>query len=559
MVSYSSSTILSGGIRCNGLLTYSSNSLIYMDYNNSNLYSISASSNSPSQLGSDSAGISGSIGIYGNNIYIFSATGNYYNYYNTVDAIFADTFGSGKYNSSLGHVKAIGNIYLQNIDTAYVGSTYKNDDNCSYIYKITNITEAASTTLSANEIITFSTGTVYNIGGVTSDGTYLYVVCIEVGTNDVNIMKFNISYDLSSPLTLTSGNYSTYLLGKINSVTSPERCDCYYFDNSLYVMVSSTSITKIYYKNNTGSIAEITTDADISSESNTFTVGKSGYGLKFFIATGASSGYNSTNNGDKIIKLYPSTATVGASVGGDPHIKPLFSDTTYIIPNTLECYNYFDSLDTEKNERFVINAKLWTIDYNFIANMTDINDELNIHKYIKYDNILQTDSGFNRYISLIYKLDNITEYVVIDMESLHSVTYDNVLVDKYELKNSDEQHNLFNISEIVTLSDKYKMSVILNTNIFGIITITFTKYKHRKNHRNDFDIVFENNDNFEKTRGVIINEKMLNTVPNLLYVENNADNCNCIKMPRLDEHKQLIKASNLPKMKKLLIKDWIDK
>lgn len=90
--------------------------------------------------------------------------------------------------------------------------------------------------------------------------------------------------------------------------------------------------------------------------------------------------------------------------------------------------------------------------------------------------------------------------------------------------------------------------------MFGMIIITFVKYKYRKNHRNDFNIVFENNNNFMKTRGVIIDEKTLSIVPNLLHVEDNAEKFNNIKMPRLDEHKKLIKSSNLPKMKKLIIK-----
>lgn len=550
MMSYFKSTIKNDG-NYGGMVIYDSTTLIYADYGYNILYSISANSNVSTQLGSTTAvSALGSIGIYGNNIYTFSATGNFYNYY-TIGSGFADSSGNGIYNSSLANVNVIGNTYLQNINTAYVATTYQNSGS-SYVYKITNITGS----LSASPIITFSVGNTYNIGGVTSDGTYLYVVYVDTANNDVNVMRFNIDTDLLSPLTLSSGNYNGYIFYTVTSVSSPERCDCYYFNDLLYVMVSNTLSTKIYSRDNSGNVEDITNGLTISSESNTFTVGQSGYGLKFFVGTGSMSGYNATHNATSIIKLYPSTAGLNASVGGDPHIKPLFSDIAYIIPNTLDCYNYFDSLNTGKDERFIINAKLWTIDYNFIANMTNINEELNIYKYIKYDNILQTDSGFNRYLSLIYKLNGTTEYMIIDMESLYNVMYDDALVDKYELKKCDKQYNLFNISDMITLDDRYKVNITLETNMFGMVSITCIKYKHRKNHRNDFDIAFENNTNFTKARGVIIDEKTLSSVPNLLHVENDIGKYDNIKMSRLDEHKLLIKSSNLPKMKKLIIKDW---
>ena len=552
MTSYSKSTIKTSQ-NCNGLVVYNSTTLIYADYGNNNLYSIPANSNTETQLGSASAvGTLGAIGIYGNNIYTFGASGYYYNYY-TVDGELADTNGSGIFSNDLAHVYSLGNMYLKDTNTAYVATTYQSSGS-SYIYKITGITG----TLSASPIITFSTGTTYNIGGVTSDGTYLYVAYVDTGNTDVRVMRFNIATNLSSSLTLTSENYNGYIFYTISSVSSPERCDCCYFNGLLYVLASNASSTKIYSRDGSGSVVDITSGAaTIGSRSNTFTVGQSGYGLKFFVSTGVGSGYSATNSGTSIIKLYPSTApTLTASLGGDPHIKPMFSKTTYIIPNMLDCYNYFDSLHTEKNERFVINGKLWTIDYNFIANVTDIKDELNIRKHIKYDNILQTDSGFNKYISLIYELNGVTEHVIIDMESLDSVSYDDILVDKYELAKSDKQYNLFNISDTVTLDDKYKINITLNTIMFGLISITCFKYKYRKNHRNDFDIAFENNDNFMNAEGVIIDEKTLHTVPNLLHVDKNMDKCNIgnnIKMPTLDEHKQLIKSSNLSKMKKLII------
>ncbi len=342
MVSYSQSLIESFG-NYSGVLIYDPTTLIYANYGDNNLYSVPAFSNTPTQLGSTSAvGALGSIGLYGNNVYTFNATGYFYNYF-TIGGDFADTSGGGIFNSSLANVNAIGNVYMKDIDTAYVATAYQNSGT-SYVYKITNIT----TSLSASPIITFSIGDTYNIGGVTSDGTYLYVAYIDTVNNDTRVMRFNIAIDLSSPLTLTSANYNGYIFYTITSVSSPERCDCYYFNDLLYVMTSNTSETKIYSRDNSGNVEDITNGVTISGISNTFTVGQASYGLKFFVATGASSGYGATYTGTSIIKLYPSTATY-AGVGGDPHLST-FDGNCYDMSNN---HKYFRLL---KYRNLVINC-----------------------------------------------------------------------------------------------------------------------------------------------------------------------------------------------------------
>jgi hypothetical protein len=296
----------------------------------------------------------------------------------------------------------------------------------------------------------------------------------------------------------------------LSTISSPIRCDCYYFDNLLYILNSNTSSTKIYSISNTNTIIDITNDLAINYLSNTFTVGKSGYGLKIFLSTDVNpTVYNSTITGSSIIKLTPSSAPSSAHVGGDPHIKPLFDDTVYIIPNTLKCYNYFDSLDASDDERFIINSKLWIIDYNFIANMINIKDDINIINNIKYNNILSTDSGFNKYISLIYKLYDKIEYLIIDMETLLQVSYDDNLVNNYKLIKTEQKYEYFNISNILESTDTYKINITINTIIFGKINIICTKYKYRKNHRNDFDIVFEYTNNLKKSSGCIVDIKTL--------------------------------------------------
>ena len=131
--------------------------------------------------------------------------------------------------------------------------------------------------------------------------------------------------------------------------------------------------------------------------------------------------------------------------------------------------------------------------------------------------------------------------------------YDSLLIDKYGLKNTDKKYKFFELSEIDEQNDKYKKKISLNTDIFGKISITLTKHKYRKNHRNDFDIVFENTYNLKMTKGVIVNENDLHEVPNLLYIENDTDKCYNMKIPTINEHKELIKQSNLPKMKKMII------
>jgi hypothetical protein len=551
MTSYSKSTIINY-VNINGVVVYNS-TLIFANYGDNCLYSVPENSNSATQLGSSSAVATlGSIGIYGNKIYAFSAMGYIYNYY-TIGSDFADILGFGMVDPSIANIKALGNMYLSDENTAYVASSYQNSSD-SFVYKITGITG----TIGSSVAVTISLGTTCNVGGVTSNGTYLYIAYVDVTNSDVRVFRVPIS---GLPITITSGNYSSYSFCNISAyaVSSPERCDCFYFDNKLYVMSSSTSITNIYAFTMDGQSSIAINDGNnanptINAGSNTFTVGKSSYGIKIFVSTNKQShGYDSLNSGYRIDKLYPTTAPLAASIGGDPHIKPIFSDITYIIPNTLNCYNYFDSSCISDHERFIINSKLWIIDYNFIANMTDINDEIKINNNIKYDNINATDSGFNRYISLIYKYGNDVEYLIIDTESLFNVEYDPSLIDKYELKNTDKKYKFFELSEIDEQNDKYKKKIFLNTDIFGKISIILTKHKYRKNHRNDFDIVFENTYNLRNSKGVIVNENELREVPNLLYVENDTKKCYNMKLSTIDEHKELIRQSNLPKMKKIVM------
>ena len=511
------------------------------------------------------SGPPGSIGVFGNYIYVFSAQGWKYNF-----CTVGGNWLSGPItDENLANVTAIGNMYLYNDNTAYVASTYQFEGD-SYVYKIGNVRTG---TLSVSPIITISLGKQCNIGGVTSDGTNLYVAYVNnqqaVNNEDpipdvpadiyINVLRIPFS-SLSTPLTITTGNLGTYTYYNVSSVTNPVRCDCFYFENLLYVLASKAGETQIYSRTSDGEVVHITSNiapnsAAISAASNTFTVGKSSYGIKLFVATeAASSQYHSMfSNGLYIYKIYPTTAPAEAETGGDPHMKPIFSDTTYVIPNTLNCYNYFDSLNTSIDERFIVNSKLWIIDYNFIANVTNISDDVNIRDHVKYNDVLETDSGFNRYISLIYKLNGLEEYLIIDMESLNCVLYDDILINKYELVKSDDKYRFFNISKIVTSDDQHKINIALNTIMYGTVSIMCIKYKYRKNHRNDFNIVFADGTNLETSGGALLHIKDLHKIPNLLYVEDDTNKSYDTKVLSLDQHKELIKLSNLPKMKKMRI------
>lgn len=80
MVFYSKSTIKNGSYY-GGIVIYDSNTLIYADYSDSNLYSVSAT-DTTLKLGFISPINSlSSVGIYDNKIYTFSADGYFYNYY----------------------------------------------------------------------------------------------------------------------------------------------------------------------------------------------------------------------------------------------------------------------------------------------------------------------------------------------------------------------------------------------------------------------------------------------------------------------------------------------
>jgi hypothetical protein len=139
------------------------------------------------------------------------------------------------------------------------------------------------------------------------------------------------------------------------------------------------------------------------------------------------------------------------------------------------------------------------------------------------------------------------------MESLNCVLYDDILINKYELVKSDDKYRFFNISKIVTSDDEYKINITVNTTMYGTVSIMCIKYKYRKNHRNDFNIVFAEGTNLKTSGGALLHIKDLHEIPNLLYVEDDTNKSYDTKVLSLDQHKELIKLSNLPKMRKMRI------
>ncbi len=500
MTTYNSQTLITN-INCSGI-TLLGTDVYYADYGSNTLFKIDAIGNNTSLV--SLSGTLKSIGIYGNTIYLFSSSGHVGIYpigsslseYWSFDAI---------------SIQAIGNVFLSSPVTAYVASEVISSNNSS-VYKFDNINQ---TSYSVTPIITFS-GLNRKITGVTSDGTNLYVASIRNNEDGVGVIsKFNLNIINATPPIVTDTSYD---ISSISVGLDPlTNIDCFYTNNLLYVLFgkltsSSDSHGGIFSFNSDGSFNS-TIILSTLSQPNTFTAGVNGRGIRFFVSDNALFGY-----GLNIQKVYDSA--IGSSIGGDPHIQPLLNDDVYILPNNNNSYNYFDNFDND--ERLIINSKQWVIDYNFIANMTNISENKNINKYIKYDNNSSYDSAFNKYIFIVFK----NEHIIVDMESLNFVLYDEYKIKTYELCDDTDYILKCSVNEIfcseIDYSNKYEYirNIKINTKKFGAIDIKLSYYPYRKNHRNDFLMKIENCKNLSKNcSGCAIDINTLHEIPSLTYID----------------------------------------
>lgn len=185
---------------------------------------------------------------------------------------------------------------------------------------------------------------------------------------------------------------------------------------------------------------------------------------------------------------------------GDPHITPLFGKT-YSLPHDEQIYKYFDNLD--KDERIVINCKLWM----------PSEKELVKSPYIKW---WMFESSYLKYISIIYKTKDIYENVIIDMENLEinaNTKHINVDDTKY---NSKGIYSIVNKKYMKNKTSKYR-NVSIKSRKHGNIKIKLLNDISIPDVRSsiEFEIsnITENN-----ACGCVIKESHCERVDNLQYI-----------------------------------------
>lgn len=257
--------------------------------------------------------------------------------------------------------------------------------------------------------------------------------------------------------------------------------------------------------------------------------------------TASTQTYNSTTNTDVL------TISVGSG-GGDPHIIPLINPDRkiFLLPTTNKIYNYFDN--NNDNERVVVNAKMWILSNDKISKVLRLKRRKHKAYKIKRDEIVNhindnnpdiLDTSFMRYICFNYIKDNINECVIIDMENLDTVTYENDLdVDtnnynliKYENRSkyinvsdiNNNPHIFLNLNRVVIQPnrDDYKMRMVEIKTDKHIIKFRLSVDKDEPNHRNHIEIMFDHYESIQnRYTGALIDIHSLYEVNSLNHILN---------------------------------------
>jgi len=240
-----------------------------------------------------------------------------------------------------------------------------------------------------------------------------------------------------------------------------------------------------------------------------YCVNDDGSNLRFFVIDSGNSA---------IRKLYPQSG--GSSIGGDPHIRPLFG-STYLLPNDENIYNLFDSNESG-DKKFTIKSKNWFLPNDIkqkdLANLSMDDSEIPILKG------LWSEYTYMKYVSFNYG----TEHVIIDMDTLQTVKYEENKVNTHELEiiEDDQTHNILSLSKIsksskgmydnmynvyTTPSTTIERTIELNTSKYNL-TFTLQRDTSSFGHRNNIslDIVFSE-DCVESLTGCLISKKYIST------------------------------------------------
>lgn len=385
---------------------------------------------------------------------------------------------------------------------------------------------------------------IYGTGITTSDFMYF------TASNN-NIYQVAVNSILPPPIPAT--------LMTISGATLNAPTDIVYAVDALYIADSgNNAIRRGTISGTTITITGSFTTSMSSPQAINFSVTSL---LRFYVSNnGVSTGISSPSTaGTTIDKLYQTSG--GSSVGGDPHIKGIKNNDTYILPVNNSVYNLFDNKDN--TNRLIVNCQTQIYSFDKIMCVQELMKYLKtsgkeyINKYTKLidnnpeiidDSKIQVyDVSFLKYVSFNYK----ENYFVINMESLEIVTDDNTTL-------PDENNKFIKIHSITDspkhyfpeYSENAKIRTIeIMTDIGGIYFYLYRLFD-RLNFRNvvelEFELCFESvikhND---KISGLLIDALDCKIIPSLNFVENfigTSDNNEIkkITLQTLDDYKKTI-------------------
>ena len=116
------------------------------------------------------------------------------------------------------------------------------------------------------------------------------------------------------------------------------------------------------------------------------------------------------------------TTSGNTSVGGDPHVKPIFG-SVYSIPSQTDVFRLFDNRDN--SEKIIVNGKMWILPPNLIKEKHfPENTAFNRLKNISINKLLKNFT-FIKYVSILYITIDTNESIIIDMDSMNLCQYTN--------------------------------------------------------------------------------------------------------------------------------------
>lgn len=546
------------GLQSAGVSSVGTN-VYFTETSHTNIYKVNGSGIVSVETSTGGVTVPGSLGLHDNTLYVFSKdTSNKIGIYPIGGSL---STVSEAINGSTVTISPVGNVAMTSSTVAYTASNVTvSMVTTSNVYQVSNIVNGQD--YSIMPAIVYTALTTRVLGGISTDGTYFYVSSYDTSTGVGYVTTFHVE-DVTNGIGsggVVAASGTTIITITPTATKLINSIDCFYYNSKIYVIYNDNTSDgfNLYSYELNGDNPTLIVASDNTRIPVTFNVTSGSNGLKFYISDSTTT---VAPYGNKITKVYD--ASSGSSVGGDPHITPLLNNgTTYLMPNTNGVYNYFDNLD--ETERVVINSKQWMIDYDWIANVTTLDQDKCISEHIKYDDIRQIDSAFNKYICIMYSKAESTEKIIIDMETLENVIYDenkinNYSLDKDILSNCDFKNIL--MSEIRVEKLKYFRTIKILTKKLGILQITLSRSPHRKNHRNDFHVNIENVDNIYNESnevcvdGCVIDINYLHEIDDINYIgktscpkKYNVDNILTLKQSR-----KLFGTIDKPKMKKMEI------